>query len=197
MSRVLTALLLSVTALLLWLALGRLILVEDVGRLPVLAPERIIATLLLLIAPAATFLPLARWMRAPLYDLEAVLGWALFGGVLAFVRPDNPPTLLQFLLLLVTLTVALATLLTPLAYLVGLRVLLDDPRRADVVRARRQGYLAAVVLVSLGVLWGAGTLTVPVALLVLGLGTLAEVLVHLRATSGPRPARRATSGRGS
>lgn len=162
-------------ALLSWLMLGQLILVEDVGDRASFDPPRLLFYLLLLAAPALTFTPLARWARAPIYDLEAIAGWATLGFVLAIVTPADPPTLGQFLLFLLPLTVALATVLTFVSYLAGLRVYRGDPRRHDFVRARRQGYLAAFMLVASMLLFSIGMLSPTSAVLLLVIAVLAEM----------------------
>jgi hypothetical protein len=164
----------ALAAILAWTLLGQLVFLGNVGDEPALSARRALAYLLLLAAPALTFVPLARWARAPFYDLEAVTGWSLVGFVLVFVTPADPPTLAQFLVFLLPLTVALATALAFVAYLAGLRVYRGDPRRRDFVRARRQGYLAALSLIALALLYGVGTLSPTSALLVLLVGGLAE-----------------------
>lgn len=162
-------------ALLSWMMLGQLILVEDVGDRSAFDPPRLLYYLLLLAAPMLTFVPLARWARAPFYDVEAIASWATLGFVVALVTPADPPTLGQFLLFLLPLTVALATVLTLVSYLAGLRVYRGDPRRHDFVRARRQGYLAAFVLVASMLLFSIGTLSPTSAVLLLVIAVLAEM----------------------
>jgi hypothetical protein len=167
--------LISLGALLSWLALGQLILVEDVGSQAPFDPRRLLLYLLLLAAPVLTFVPLARWARAPFYDLEAVAGWGSLGFVVAVITPADPPTLAQFLSFLLPLTMALATLATLGSYLVGLRIYRNDPRRYDFVRARRQGYLVALVLVASMLLFSIGTLSPTSAVLLLVVAVLAEM----------------------
>jgi hypothetical protein len=162
-------------ALLSWLMLGQLIVVDDVGGRTMFDPWRLLLYGLLVGAPILTFVPIARWMSAPLYDVEATAGWATLGFVIAIVSPADPPTLVQFLLLLVPLTVALATLATLASFLVGLRVYRGDWRRFDVVRARRQGYLAAIVLVAGMLLFSVGTLSPTSAVLLLVIAVVAEM----------------------
>jgi len=162
-------------ALLSWAMLGQLILIEDVGSRPTFDPWRLLFYILLLAAPALTFVPLAHWARAPFYDVEATTGWATLGFVVAIVSPADPPSLAQFLLFLLPLTVALATVATLGSYLVGLRVYRDDPRRNDFVRARRQGYLVALMLVASMLLFSVGTLSPTSAVLLLVIAALAEM----------------------
>ena len=162
-------------ALLSWVMLGQLIFVEDVGSSPAFGPWRLLFYTLLLAAPVLTFVPLARWARAPFYDVEATTGWATLGFVVAIVSPADPPTLAQFLLFLLPLTVALATVATLGSYLVGLRVYRGNPRKHDFVRARRQGYLVALMLVASMLLFSVGTLSSTSAVLLLVIAVLAEM----------------------
>ncbi|MEX2314783.1 MAG: hypothetical protein WD628_03630, partial [Thermomicrobiales bacterium] len=117
---------------------------------------------------------------APLYDIEAIAGWAMLGFVVAIVPPANPPTLGQFLLLLLPLTVALATMSTLGSYLMGLRVYRGDPRRHDIVRARRQGYLATIVLIANMLLFSINALSPTSAVLLVVIAVLVEVFALTR-----------------
>jgi hypothetical protein len=167
---------LAVWSTVFWLALAQLVLVADVGSEAGVSPRRVLACLLLIAAPGLTFIPLARWMDAPLYDIEGMLGWGILGFTVAFVEPDTPPTLPQFLLFLVPLTVALATLFTPLAWLVALHRRRGVRLRRDVIRARRRGYLAAFAVVALILLHGVGTLSPTSAGLLFAVLALGEAL---------------------
>jgi hypothetical protein len=129
-------------------------------------------------------------MSARLYVIEALAGWGCCAGMLAFVRPSSPPSIGQFLLFLVSLTVALATIGSLASYLVGLRVYRRDARRHDFVRARRQGYLAALLIVGLMLLHSVGTLSAATAFLLLAIVALAESLALTRARARPDGARR-------
>lgn len=170
----------SALALLSWGLLGWLVFAADAGSAPALAPRALAAGALLFIAPATTFMPLARLFRAPLYDMEAIAGWASFGFVLTFLAPRQAPSLAEFLIFLLPLTVALASVGTLGAYLIGLRVFRNDPRRYDFVRARRQGYLAALFLVALALLHGIGVLTAANGVLLLVICVLVEALTLAR-----------------
>ena len=180
MSRTGQSAIVALGALLSWTMLGQLILIENVGARTAFDPWRLLFYLLLLTAPVLTFVPLARWARAPFYDLEATAGWAALGFVVALVTPADPPTLARFLLVLLPLTVALATLATLASYLVGLRVYRRDQRQHDFVRARRQGYLAAIVLVASMLLFSVGTLSPTSAVLLLVIAVLAEMFALTR-----------------
>ena len=175
MNRTGQSVIVALGALLSWMMLGQLILIEDVGDRPALGLWRLLFYLLLVAAPVLTFVPLARLVSAPFYDVEATVGWATLGFVVAVVSPADPPTLAQFLLLLLPLTLAMATLATLGSYLVGLRVYRGDPRRHDFVRARRQGYLVALVLVASMLLFSVGTLSPTSVVLLIGIAVLAEM----------------------
>lgn len=174
---------------LMWLTLGRLVVVSDVGAEGLLSGTAALAYLLLFAAPAATFVPLRAWTRIPLYDLEGIAGWSTLGFILTFLRPASPPTMGQFLFFILALIVALATVGTLVSYLVGLRLYRHDRRRHDVVRARRQGYLAATFLVALLILHGIGTLTPTSGTLLLVLVVLAELFALSRSNMKPANAR--------
>jgi hypothetical protein len=167
-------------ALLAWLLLGVLIFGLDAGSRPALSRVALLTSALLIVAPLLTFVPLALYWRAPLFDLEAIAGWGAFGYVFVFLPPRDSLSLAEFLLFVVPLTVALATLFTALAYLAGLRVYRGDPRRQDFVRARRQGYLAALFVVSLAVLNSIDVLTAANGGLLLFIAVLTEALLLAR-----------------
>jgi hypothetical protein len=147
---------------------------------------------LLFAAPALTFIPIARWTGIPLYDLEAVAAWSTFGFTLTFLRPADPPSMGQFLLFVVPMTVSLATIGTLVAYLVGLRIYGMSSGRADAVRSRRQGYLGAIYLVALMVLHSIGTLTPTSGTLLLVIVVLGEMFCLTRGRT--RPAARRSAG---
>lgn len=175
-----------------WLALGYLIFAADVGSRPV-SDWRVPATwLLLLLAPALTFIPLARALNAALYEVEGIAGWAAFGFVLTFITPQDTLTRTQFLVFLLPLTVVIATLATLVAYAFGVRIYRNDPRSYNFLRARRQGYIVALVLVALFLLHGIQVLNPVNGLLLVVVAILCEVFMLSRGqpVSGrSRPAR--------
>lgn len=177
---------------LMWLTLGRLVVVSDAGADGMLSASAVLAYLLLFAAPAATFVPLRAWTGIPLYDVEGIAGWSTLGFILTFLRPGSPPSMGEFLFFILALTVALASIGTLVSYLVGLRIYRGDQRRHDAVRARRQGYLAATFVVALLVLHGVGTLSPTSGLLLLVLVVLAELFALSRNTM--KPATRASAG---
>jgi hypothetical protein len=182
----------SVVVVMIWVLLARLVLVSDAGSQPMLSGVGLLTCLLLFVAPAATFIPIARWIHIPLYEFEAVAAWSTFGFTLTFLRPSDPLTMGQFLLFVVPLTVSLATLGTLLAYLIGLRVYPFGSRRKSAVRARRQGYLGAIYVVALMVLHSIGTLTPTSGVLLLVILVLGEMFCLTRGYA--RPAARRAAG---
>jgi hypothetical protein len=175
----------GVLVVMIWVLLARLVLVNDAGSRTVLSGVGLLTCLLLFVAPAVTFIPIARWTHSPLYDFEAVAAWSTFGFTLTFLRPSDPPTMGQFLLFVVPLTVSLATVGTLLAYLIGLRVYRFGSRRGGAVRARRQGYLGALYVVALMVLHSIGTLTPTSGVLLLVILVLGEMFCLTRGQTRP------------
>ena len=164
-----------------WVVLGLLVVVWDGGDRPATDRLALLTCALIIVAPTLTFVPLARLWRAPLYDLEALAGWGAFGYVFVFLAPRASLSLLEFLLFVVPLTVALATVFTACAYLAGLRVYRGDPRCRDMLRARRQGYLAALCVVTLALLNSIGVLTPANGVLLVLIAGLTESLMLARA----------------
>ena len=192
MQRIVGGLIAAVVIGLMWVTLGRLIFVVDVGQHGMLSSKAIVTYLLLFLTPVATFVPLRLWTNIPLYDVEAIAGWATLGFALGFLQPESPLTLGQFLFFILTLTVALSTIGTLLSYAVGLRACRNAAHRHDVMRARRQGYLLAMFVVACLVLHGIGTLTPASGTLLFILLVLAEVLAFSRANA--KPAAQHTAG---
>ncbi len=155
-------------------------------------PWRLVFYALLLLTPAATFVPLSLWLRWYFYGPYAVLGWAAFGYLMAFVPlpaaleqevrtgPASPATLLQGWYWFVVLFVVCTTLLAPLAHLVGLRFLTSRTHQRDLLRAWREAGLLSLYIVELAVTRSLGQLTWPIALLSLLLLVLVEALFLAR-----------------
>jgi hypothetical protein len=134
-----------------------------------------------LAAPALTFIPLGRVMHARLYGVEAVGGWAVLLTVLTFVPPGKTLSLAEFLAITTPLTVALAAVLTPVAF-VFLRSRVTRRSRATcALVARRQGYFAALGLVSMLLLASIGVLSVYNAALITVIFSVVEFLLLDRA----------------
>lgn len=133
-----------------WAQVYALIVTRDVGAIAGFwAPLRVASYLCFALAPALTFIPIARALGIPLYDLEAIAGWSSLCFSLTFLDPGAHPPLAALLALLVSLTVSLATLCTLVSYVVGFRLLARRRQRYDFVRARRDGYVLSIFFVGL------------------------------------------------
>jgi hypothetical protein len=155
-------------------------------------PWRIIFYVLLVLAPAVTFVPLSLWLRWHFYGPYAVLGWAVFGYLMAFapvpaaldreikVGPASPATLLQGWYWFVVLFVVCTTVLAPLAHLVGLRFLTSRTHQRDLLRSWREAGLLSFYFVEVAAVRSLGQLTWPIALLSLLLLVLVEALFLAR-----------------
>jgi len=135
-------------AALAWTGVYDFIVVRGIGGVPGFwAPERLVAYGTFVLAPAVTFIPISRALRIPLYDLEAMVAWSTLAFVVAFVEPGTQPSLPIVLVFLVPLTMAIATIFTLISAAIGFRLLTRRSQRYDFVRARREGYLAAMFMV--------------------------------------------------
>lgn len=181
---VLRGLLIAGAAFSAWLMLGYLIFIQDAGSLPVSDWRVLVTCGLLFTAPALTFIPLARMLGAALYEVEGLVGWSTFGFVITFMTPGQPLTRTEFLVFLLPLTVVIATLATLVSYAFGFRIYRNDPRRRDFLRARRQGYLSALVVVALFLLHGIGVLSAVNGGLLVLIAILCEMLMLSRSRSG-------------
>ena len=120
----------------------------DVGSVPdFFAPIRILAYLVFVAAPLLTFTPIARVLQIPLYDLEAVTAWSTLLFMITFIDPGGYPPFPILLTVLIALMMSLATIFTLVSYAVGYRLLTRRSQKYDFLRARREGYLAAMFLV--------------------------------------------------
>jgi hypothetical protein len=163
-----------------WIALGYLVFVVDAGSLPA-SDYRVPATMfLLLLAPALTFIPLARLLNAALYEVEGLLGWASFGFVLTFVTPGPSLTRTEFLIFLLPLVVVIATIATLVSYAFGYRIYRGTAAQRDFLRARRQGYVVGLVVVALFLLHGIQVLSLVNGALLVTIAVLCEVVMLSR-----------------
>lgn len=176
-------------AVLAWGAVYQLVVVENVGTLrDFWAPQRVLAYAIFILAPALTFMPIGRLLRIPLYDLEAIAAWSTLAFVVTFTDPGRQPPLPLLLLLLISTTMALATLFTLVSYAIGFRVLTRRSQRYDFVRARREGYLGAMFVVGCLLLSMLGVLTgINAALLGLIVLLLEVFLLSRNAAAGRDP----------
>jgi hypothetical protein len=131
-----------------WIGVWALIVTVDVGsQAAFFAPMRILAYVMFVAAPLLTFLPIARVFSIPLYDLEAVVAWSTLLFVITFINPGSSPPLPVLLMFLISLMMSLATIFSLISYAVGWRLLTRRSQKYDFLRARREGYLAAMFLV--------------------------------------------------
>lgn len=148
-------------------------------------PWRIVFYVLLLLAPALTFIPIAfrlNWLFLAPY---AVIGWAAFGFLLAFVHPSlailtgrsSPLSAWYFFL---DLFIVLTTILAPIAHLVGLRFFTSRTHQRDFVRAWREAGLLSLFLVGMAIARSLGLITWPIVLLGLLFLALVEALFLAR-----------------
>jgi hypothetical protein len=141
----------------------------------------IAAVALFVLAPTLTFVPLGRYMRARLYSIEAVAGWAGLLCVLTFIAPGASLSLGEFLALTTPLTVALGVTLTPITFLFVRRRVTRLPRAACALIARRQAYLAALGIVAMTLLASIGVLSIYNFAMIVAILGLAEFLFLARA----------------
>lgn len=176
-----------------WVALGYLMFIADAGSLPATDLNVLATGALLLLAPALTFVPLARVLNAALYEVEGIAGWASFGFVVTFVTPGESLTRAEFLIFLLPLVVVIATVATLVAYAFGYRIYRGTPAQRDFLRARRQGYVIGLVAVALFLLHGIQVLSPVNGVLLVVVAILCEVVMQSRArpvTSGRLQPRR-------
>lgn len=188
MGRVIRPLSITCAATAAWIALAYLVFSRDVGAMSFGHPAVLATCALLLAAPALTFIPIARALGVSLYEVEGIVGWATFGFVITFVTPGDSLSRTEFLAFLLPLTVVIATVATLIAYAFGYRVYRYTPWQRDFLRARRQGYLTALVIVALFLLNGIQVLNLMTGLLLVVIAVLCEVVMLSRVR--PATARR-------
>ncbi len=130
-----------------WADAGYLLLRADVGAIEyLLHPLRLLYYVLILLAPALTFFPIGRLMDLRTFGLEATVCWAGLLAVVAFVPPDAAG-LAGYFGLLACLFGAVASILLPVGYALGFKLLTLRVHRRDTGRARREAYLGALFVV--------------------------------------------------
>ncbi len=177
--------LLGLIAAIAWAAWGYFLFVFDIGSSAANDPWRIAYYALILLAPAITFTPIALRFRWPWFVPYAIVAWAAWGYLLAFVRPApeilmgerSPLSVWYFFLALFAVC---ASVLAPLAHWIGLRFLVSRAHRHDWVRAWREALLLSLYLAGLALGRSLGLLTWPIALLSLLLLVLLEALFLAR-----------------
>jgi hypothetical protein len=183
---------LIICALAAWVGVWVLIVPLDVGSQGAFfAPDRVIAYVVFVTAPLLTFLPIARLLSIPLYDLEAVVAWSTLLFVVTFIDPGSYPPLPVLLMFLISLMMSLATVFTLVSYAVGYRLLTRRSQKYDFLRARREGYLAAMFIVGVLLLHLLDVLTIVNGALLALIIVLLEVFLlsrgdGSRSTAGTR-----------
>lgn len=181
---------LIVGAIVAWVSVWVLIVPVDVGSVSdFFAPIRIVAYLTFIAAPLLTFTPIARMLQIPLYDLEAVTAWSTLLFMITFINPGSHPPFPILLTVLIALMMSLATIFTLVSYAVGYRLLTRRSQKYDFLRARREGYLAAMFLVGILLLHLLEVLTAVNGALLALIIILLEVFLLSRgsSTSGKSP----------
>jgi hypothetical protein len=146
---------------------------------------RIIFYVLLLLAPTLTFVPIALRLQWYFFAPYAILGWASFGFLLAFVQPPlavltQHGSPLQVWYFFLALFVVLTTILAPMAHVIGLRFLSSRTHQRDIVRTWREAGLLALYLVGMAIARNLGLITWPIVLLGLLFLALVEALFLAR-----------------
>jgi hypothetical protein len=155
-------LLIAALAGLTWAGLVGLIFLLNTGQYSFWFPGRVVAYVLLLVAPALTFMPIGRVLEFPLYGYWAVVSWVIFGYVLAFV-PSNPDkgwtaNVGGLALLLISLFMVTITIFLPVFYRLGFKLFSRKVEQYDLSRARREAVLAGVCVLLLAFLRIVGAL---------------------------------------
>lgn len=184
---------LALAAILCWLLVYELVVVQNVGAIGNFwAPQRLLAYVAFVLAPGVTFMPISRALRIPLYDLEAIVAWSMLAFMVTFINPGSQPPLPVLLIFLVSLMMALATIFTLFSYAVGFRLLRRRSQRYDFVRARREGYLAAIFIVGCLLLSLLDVFSIVNAALFALIVLLIEIFLLSRSPSPRMVARQAT-----
>ncbi len=139
-----TLLLTFAAALAAWMGIAYLLLALDVGSMEgLLHPLRLVYYLLAIAAPAITFFPLARLLGMRTWGFEATLSWTGLVLLVTFLQPDVGG-LPAYLLCMLLYFGAVASVLLPVGYALGFKLLTLRVHRRDTGRARREAYLGAL-----------------------------------------------------
>lgn len=109
-----------------------------------------------------------------------VVGLCAWGALLLFTRFIAPTTFLAFVAFFAILTVALTGTLTPVAYVVGSRLIPSSRYRTTVRYALRQGLLLALALVLNLVLRALHSWNPLMCVIILGAAVVVEILALAR-----------------
>lgn len=131
-------------ALLLWAGVGYGMVALDVGAIPDTAhPLRVAFYLIAIAAPALLFLPLSRLIGLRTWGYEACCYWTGLILLLTFVSPESAG-LPGYLLCILLFFGAVSSVLLPVGYAIGFKLLTLRVHRRDTGRARREAYLGAL-----------------------------------------------------
>ena len=113
--------------------------------------------------------------RGALYSmvLLALLAW---GALLAFTHFEPPNSIVNFVVVFILLFVALASTLSPLAYVISLRFISSRLYRATLRHSLRQGMLVALLIVFNLVLRALHSWSIFTAIVSLGIIAVIELL---------------------
>ena len=113
--------------------------------------------------------------RGALYSmvLLALLAW---GALLAFTHFEPPNSIVNFVVVFILLFVALASTLSPLAYVISLRFISSRLYRATLRHSLRQGMLVALLIVFNLVLRALHSWSLFTAIVSLGIIAVIELL---------------------
>jgi hypothetical protein len=142
------------------------------GLLDTWAAQRIVTYALLLLAPLLIYQPISQALGLRYFWLFAVISWALFGYLLAFVTPPlaEQANVVWYAIFLMLCFAVLTTIFTPIAYLIGYRFYSLKAHRRDIGRARRQAILLSLYIVALLLLAAVSVLN-PLNAILLGAAT--------------------------
>ena len=167
-----------------WAGLVALIFLFNTGQYDFWFPGRLLVYVLLLVAPALTFMPIGHALNFRLYGYWAVLSWAVFGYTLAFVPSDptlgwngnsGPLAVLLGSLFMVSVTITL-----PIFYRLGFRLFSRKVEQYDLSRAQREAVLVGIWILLSAFLRVAGALNLLSALALLLVFVVLELLILSR-----------------
>lgn len=160
-------LLIAALAGLTWAGLVGLIFMLNTGQYDFWFPGRIVVYVLLLVAPALTFMPIGRVLEFPLYGYWSVVSFVIFGYVLAFVPSDPDKGWAANAgglgLLLLSLFMVTVTIFLPIFYRLGFKLFSRKVEQYDLSRARREAVLAGLCVLLLAFLRMVGALNLLIA----------------------------------
>ncbi len=167
-----------------WVALVGLIVMFNSGDYDFWFPGRVLTYVLLVIAPALTFVPIGRALRLPLYGYGATVSWAIFSFIIAFVPSDpqfgwreNVGRLGALLAALFAVTV---TVCLPVFYRLGFRLFRRRVEQYDLSRARREAMLAGLWVLLTAFLRVVGALSLVIAVALFLAFIILELLILTR-----------------